>query len=312
MANIKKILSRQGTLASLLILIFIVTIINPTFLRMYNILNIFRQISNAGLIALGMSFVIITGGIDLSVGSILALTSMIMGLLLHQGVSELLVIPLVLFIGIILGALNGVFISFIRLQPFIATLATMTMYRGLTMILSNGIPVMEITKSAPVLDFLSQGRLFAIPIPMLVLIFFLIAFRILLQNTVFGRYVYAIGGNEEASRLSAIPINATKIAVYAISGFASTLGGILLSSRLSSSQPTAGAGFELDAIAAVVIGGTSLSGGKGKIMGTFLGVLVIGVLNNGLNIIGVSPFYQQFIKGVVILSAVVLDRKKSK
>ncbi len=311
MKTLKHFLIKHGTLVSLCVLIAVITVLNPKFLTIYNILNIFRQAANTGLIALGMTFVIITGGIDLSVGSVLGLTGMIMGLLLNAGMPEAAVLPLIVLAGIILGIINGVLVAAVNLQPFIATLATMTMYRGLTMIISNGIPAMDITLNAPFLNFCAQGRIFGIPVPMIILIGFLLILMVVLQNTLFGRYVYAIGGNEEAARLSSVPVTRVKIAVYAVSGLLSACAGMVLCSRLSSAQPTAGTGFELDAIAAVVIGGTGLSGGKGKITGTFLGILVIGVLNNGLNIIGVSPFYQQFIKGLVILFAVIPDRKKS-
>lgn len=311
MDKVKQLFVKYGTAISLFALIGIVSAINPKFLTMYNILNIFRQVSIIGLIAFGMTFVIITGGIDLSVGATLALTSMIMGLMIVKGTSDLVAIPVALLLGVIFGGINGVLISRVKLQPFIATLATMTMFRGITMIISNGIPAMELTRKSSVLNFFSQGKILNIPFPMILLIVFLIILLLLLQNTVFGRGVYAVGGNEEAARLSSIPVNKVKILVYVVSGFMSALAGIILTSRLSSAQPTAGTGFELDAIAAVVIGGTSLSGGKGKIFGTFLGVLIIGVLNNGLNIIGVSAFYQQFIKGLVILLAVILDRKSN-
>lgn len=311
MNKVKELFVKYGTVVSLFVLVIIVTVINPKFLTMYNVLNIFRQVSIIGLIAFGMTFVIITGGIDLSVGATLGLTSMVLGLMISKGTVDLVAIPVALLLGVIFGAINGILISKVKLQPFIATLATMTMFRGITMIISDGIPAMELTKKSHVLDFFSQGSIFKIPFPMILFIVFLIVLLVVLQNTVFGRGVYAVGGNEEAARLSSIPVTKVKTLVYVISGFMSALAGVVLTSRLSSAQPTAGTGFELDAIAAVVIGGTSLSGGKGKIFGTFLGVLIIGVLNNGLNIIGVSAFYQQFIKGLVILLAVILDRKSN-
>lgn len=311
MNNIGKIYKKFGTVVSLLILVMIVTLLNPKFFTMYNILNIFRQVSINGLIAFGMTFVILTGGIDLSVGAILGLSGVILGLMISSGTPDFIAIPIALVFGSVLGAINGLLVSKVKLQPFIATLATMTMFRGITMIISDGIPFMGLTKRAPVLDYFSQGRCLGIPFPMIVFIVFLVVLLVILQNTIFGRGVYAVGGNEEAARLSSIPIMKIKTFVYIISGFMSALASVILTSRLSSSQPTAGMGFELDAIAAVVIGGTSLVGGKGRIFGTFLGVLIIGVLNNGLNIIGVSAFYQQFIKGMVILFAVILDRKSN-
>lgn len=310
--KIGSVYKKFGTIIVLLALMMIISIMNPKFLTMYNILNIFRQVSINGLIAFGMTFVILTGGIDLSVGAILGLAGMLLGLMIAAGTPDIIAIPVVLIMGALLGWFNGALVSKLKLQAFIVTLATMTMFRGIIMIVSDGIPVMEVTAKAPVLDFFSQGAVLGIPVPMIIFVLLLLILLVLLQNTVFGRRVYAIGGNEEVARLSSIPTNRIKTLVYVISGVMSALAGIILTSRLSSSQPTAGSGFELDAIAAVVIGGTSLAGGRGRLFGTFIGVLIIGVLNNGLNIIGVSAFYQQFIKGLVILLAVILDRKSSR
>lgn len=264
-----------------------------------------------GLIALGMTFVILTAGIDLSVGAILGFSGIILGTMITNGVPDYIAILAILILGALLGMINGLLISKVNLQAFIVTLATMTMFRGLTLIVSDGIPIMDVTKNAPFLDYLSQGTFLTLPIPMIILLVSFAILYILLQNTAFGRSVYAIGGNEKVARLSSIPTVRVKTYVYIISGIMSALAGVILTSRLSSAQPTAGMTFELDAIAAVVIGGTSLLGGRGRITGTLIGVLIIGVLNNGLNIIGVSAFYQQFIKGLVIIIAVILDRKKT-
>lgn len=303
--------NKYGTIIVLLILMLIVTAINPKFIYVDNLLNVFRQVSINGLIALGMTFVILTAGIDLSVGAILGLSGILLGLFIASGVPDFVAIPAVLLIGAMLGMFNGLLISRLNLQAFIVTLATMTMFRGLTLIISDGIPIMNVTKDAAFLDFLSQGSLVGFPVPMILLLISFFILYILLHKTGFGRSVYAIGGNEEVARLSSIPTMRVKTYVYIISGIMSAFAGILLTSRLSSAQPTAGMTFELDAIAAVVIGGTSLLGGRGRIVGTLIGVLIIGVLNNGLNIIGVSGFYQQFIKGFVILIAVFLDRKNT-
>jgi len=311
-ANLSNIYRKYGTVIALFVLVLIISIMNSKFLSMYNILNVFRQVSINGLIAFGMTFVILTGGIDLSVGAILALTGMVLGLMVASGTPDLIAIPLVLLLGALLGWFNGVLISKVKLQAFIVTLATMTMFSGITMIISDGIPAMGITENSPILNFFSQGDILGIPFPMIILLVVFALLLIILQKTVFGRGVYAIGGNEEVARLSSLPTDRIKTSVYIISGVMSALAGVILTSRLSSSQPTAGAGFELDAIAAVVIGGTSLAGGKGRLFGTLIGVLIVGVLNNGLNIIGVSAFYQQFIKGLVILLAVILDRKSSR
>jgi len=312
MSKFVGIYNKYGTILILLFLVAIVSIISPNFLDLNNIMNILQQVSVNGLIALGMTFVILTAGIDLSVGSILALSGMALGMMILSGVNEVLAIIIVLVLGAVLGFVNGTFISKVKLEPFIVTLATMTMFRGITLVISDGIPAMGVTTDAPILDFLSQGKIFGIPFPTILFLIVFLILMLILQNTVFGRGVYAIGGNEEVARLSSVPTNKIKTSVYVISGIMSALAGVILTSRLSSSQPTAGTGFELDAIAAVVIGGTSLAGGRGRIFGTLIGVLIIGVINNGLNVMGVSAFYQQFIKGLIILIAVILDRKSNK
>lgn len=302
---------KYATLISLIVLVGVVTSIAPSFLELKNILNVFKQISINGLIAFGMTFVILLGGIDLSVGSVLGLTGIIMGWLIANGVSDIVAILIALVLGTVLGMINGMLISRVRLQPFIATLSTMTMFRGLTMIISNGIPYMGLTKNSPILDGFSQGSVIGIPIPVIITLIVLGILFVVLQMTPFGKWIYAIGGNEEVARLSSVPVVKVKTAVYAISGLLCALSGVILTSRLSSAQPTAGESFEMDAIAAVVIGGTSMSGGKGRILGTFLGIIIIGVLNNALNILGVSAFYQLFVKGVVILLAVIFDRRSN-
>lgn len=312
MNKVKGIYEKYGTVIVLLLLVVVISLMNPKFLTTYNILNIFRQVSINGLIALGMTFVILTGGIDLSVGAILGLSGMVLGLLILAGTPDVLSIIIVILFGATLGLLNGFLISKVKLQAFIVTLATMTMFQGITLIISDGIPAMGVTTNAKILDFVSQGKILGLPFPMIVFFIAFFILYILIEKTVFGRSVYAVGGNEEVARLSSIATVKTKALVYVISGAMAALAGIILTSRLSSAQPTAGAGYELDAIAAVVIGGTSLAGGRGRIFGTLIGVLIIGVLNNGLNIIGVSSFYQQVIKGLVILVAVILDRKSTR
>ncbi len=269
-----------------------------------------RQVSISAIIAFGMTFVILTGGIDLSVGSTLALTGAVAASLLAGGFDPILSMGIALILGLILGAINGVIITKGKVAPFIATLATMTVYRGLTLVYTNGKPISGLGDHAS-FQLFGKGYFLGIPIPVITT---LITFGILyfiLHKTTFGRRVYAVGGNEEAAKLSGINADRVKIAVYAISGFLAALSALILTSRLNSAQPTAGQSYELDAIAAVVLGGTSLNGGKGWIFGTLIGALIIGVLNNGMNLIGVSSFWQQVVKGIVILLAVLLDRKKS-
>ncbi len=294
----------------LILIIIIITAINPSFLSMSNIFNVLRQVSINALIAFGMTFVILTGGIDLSVGSILALTGAVTAGMMASGIDPILAMLLGLFLGAVLGAINGVIIAKGKVAPFIATLATMTIYRGLTLVYTEGRPISGLGDSMA-FQMLGKGYFLGIPVPVVTM---LISFGILyfiLKKTTFGRRVYAVGGNEEASVLSGINADRIKIYVYSLVGALAGLASLILTSRLNSAQPTAGQMFELDAIAAVVLGGTSLTGGRGWIVGTLIGALIIGVLNNGLNLIGVSSFFQQVVKGAVILLAVLLDRKKT-
>lgn len=307
---ITNIFQKSGALIGLIFLIAVLSILSPNFLTVNNILNVLRQVSINALIAFGMTFVILTGGIDLSVGSILALAGALTGGLLASGMDPLLAVLLGILIGFALGAINGFIIAKGKVAPFIATLATMTIYRGLTLVYTDGKPITNFTEST-FFNSIGRGYVLGIPIPVIIMIIIFIISYFILRKTTFGKSVYAIGGNEEATRLSGIKVDRIKIIVYSISGALAALAGIILTSRLNSAQPTAGASYELDAIAAVVLGGTSLSGGKGRIFGTLVGALIIGVLNNGLNLLNVSSFYQQVVKGGVILLAVLLDRKKA-
>lgn len=293
----------------LILLIIVVSILNPSFLDLSNLLNLLRQISINGLIAFGMTFIILTGGIDLSVGSILALSSAFIALMITSGVDPIIALIIGVLIGFVLGAVNGLLVTKGNMAPFIATLATMTIFRGLTLVITDGNPITNLGDSY-LFQLFGKGYFIGIPVPAVTMIIVFVILLIILQKTTFGRHTYAIGGNEVAAKISGIKVNKIKILIYRISGLMSALAGGILTSRLNSAQPTAGTSYELDAIAAVVLGGTSLTGGKGRIVGTLIGVLIIGVLNNGLNLLGVSSFYQQVVKGVVILIAVLIDRKK--
>lgn len=307
--NTQSIVQKIGPFIGLLLIIIVISVMSPNFLTINNIFNVLRQVSINALIAFGMTFVILTGGIDLSVGSILALTGAVTAGMLASGMDPILAMGLGLLLGAILGAVNGIIIAKGKVAPFIATLATMTIYRGLTLVYTEGKPISGLGDSLS-FQLLGKGYFFGIPVPIVTM---LLAFGVLyfiLKKTTFGRRVYAVGGNEEASKLSGIRVDRIKIYVYALTGFLAALASLILTSRLNSAQPTAGNMFELDAIAAVVLGGTSLTGGRGWIVGTVIGALIIGVLNNGLNLIGVSSFFQQVVKGAVILIAVLLDRKK--
>jgi len=301
-------ISRVGSLIGLLLIIVILSILSPSFLTLDNILNLLRQISINALIAFGMTFVILTAGIDLSVGSLLALGSALTAGMLANGMDPLLAVFLGLLIGLLLGAFNGLVITKGKVAPFIATLATMTIFRGATLVYTGGKPVTGLSDSFT-FEMIGRGYIFGIPAPVILMIVVFIILFFILHKTVFGRQVYAVGGNEEASILSGIKADRVKVGVYALTGMLSVLAGIILTSRLNSAQPTAGTMYELDAIAAVVIGGTSLMGGRGRISGTLIGALIIGVLNNGLNLLNVSSFYQEIVKGGVILLAVLADRR---
>ncbi|NMO97336.1 ribose ABC transporter permease RbsC [Paenibacillus lemnae] len=301
---------KLGPLLGLIILILIVSVLNPSFLEPLNILNLLRQVSINALIAFGMTFVILTGGIDLSVGSILALSSAFVANMMVAGVDPILAIIIGCAAGGVMGLVNGLMITKGNMAPFIATLATMTIFRGLTLVYTNGNPITGLGDSLA-FQLFGRGYLFGIPVPAITMLVTFAVLWVVLHKTSFGRKTYAIGGNEKASLVSGIKVPRVKIMIYSLAGMLSALAGAILTSRLNSAQPTAGTSYELDAIAAVVLGGTSLAGGRGRIVGTLIGVLIIGTLNNGLNLLGVNSFYQMVVKGIVIAIAVLLDRKKS-
>ncbi|KFI12783.1 ribose ABC transporter permease [Vibrio coralliilyticus] len=306
----KEWLIEQKSLIALIFLIVVVSFLNPNFFTVDNILNILRQTSVNAIIAVGMTLVILTAGIDLSVGSVLALCGAFAASLIALEVPVLVAVPTALFAGAALGAISGIIIAKGKVQAFIATLVTMTLLRGVTMVYTDGRPISTgFTDTADAFAWFGTGYALGIPVPVWLMVIVFAAAWYLLNHTRFGRYVYALGGNESATRLSGINVDRVKIGVYAICGLLSALAGIIITSRLSSAQPTAGVGYELDAIAAVVLGGTSLMGGKGRIMGTLIGALIIGFLNNALNLLDVSSYYQMIAKAVVILLAVLVDNK---
>ncbi|MCP1355020.1 ABC transporter permease subunit [Aneurinibacillus migulanus] len=302
-------LQKLGPFIGLLVITIILAVMSPNFLTLNNILNVLRQVSINALIAFGMTFVILTGGIDLSVGAILALSGALTAGLMTNGMDPILAILVGLLAGAVMGMVNGLLVAKGKVAPFIATLATMTIFRGLTLVYTEGRPITGF--DSDMFTMLGAGYLFIIPVPVIWTLGCFAVLYFILKKTAFGRRVYAIGGNEEAAILSGIKVSRVKIYIYALTGFLSALAGIILTSRLNSAQANAGMGYELDAIAAVVLGGTSLSGGRGWIFGTLIGAMIIGVLNNGLNLLEVSSFYQQVVKGSVILLAVLLDRKKA-
>ena len=290
----------------------IISLLNPRFLTWYNILNILRQTSINSIIAAGMTFVILIGGIDLSVGSVLAFCGAVAATLTSKALPFPFIFITILALGAVLGMVTGVIISLGKVQAFIATLVSMTIMRGATLVFTDGKPIS--TGEGAVSDafsWIGSGYVLGVPVPVyLMILVFAVSFYIL-HHTRFGRYVYAMGGNEEAAHLAGLSVNRLKITVFGISGLLAALSGMIVTARLSSAQPTAGTGYELDAIAAVVLGGTSLSGGAGSILGTIIGALIIGILNNSLNLLNVSSYYQMIAKGSVILLAVLLDRRNS-
>ncbi len=306
----KSWLIEQKSLIALILLIVIVSFLNPHFFTMGNILNILRQTSVNAIIAVGMTLVILTAGIDLSVGSILALSGAFAASLIGLEVPVMYAVPIALIAGAGLGAFSGVIIAKGKVQAFIATLVAMTLLRGVTMVYTDGRPISTgFTDVADDFSMIGTGYFLGVPIPVWLMAFVFISVWYLLNHTRFGRYVYAVGGSESATRLSGINVDRVKIGVYAICGLLAALAGLIVTARLSSAQPTAGMGYELDAIAAVVLGGTSLAGGKGRIMGTLIGALIIGFLNNALNLLDVSSYYQMIAKASVILLAVLVDNK---
>ena len=283
------------------------------FLTPANLINVTLQTSIIAVIAVGMTFVILTAGIDLSVGSLVALTGVIATWILKFNLPPEIGLSLAIAGGLLVGALSGViagfFITTFRVTPFITTLALMTIWRGLAYIWVEGRPIWGLP---PIFDALGSGRIFGIPFPSIVMLLVYLLAWFILQHTPFGRNVYAVGGNAEAARLAGIATRKTLLLVYIICGALASLSGILLASRMSSGQPNAGQMYELDVIAAVVVGGTSLFGGRGSVVGTFIGAMLIGVLRNGLNLTGVGSYVQQVVLGVVILLAVLLDQLKKR
>ncbi len=295
---------RFGTIAGLVLLCALLWILSPYFLTVSNLLNVMEQTSINAVIAAGMTFVIISGGIDLSVGSIVALAGVVLGSALTASVAAPVAVLAALAVGTACGVVNGLLITIGRLPPFIATLGMMSIVRGAALVYTEGRPV---SGFEPAFRALATSRPLFVPAPVVVMLATYLVAHFVLTRTVFGRYVYAIGGNEEASRLSGVATRKHKALVYGVSGLMSALAAVVLTARLNSAQPIAGIMYELDAIAATVIGGTSLMGGEGSLGGTLVGALIMGVLRNGLNLLGISSFLQQIVIGVVIVVAVLVD-----
>ncbi|WP_105034100.1 ABC transporter permease [Cryobacterium aureum] len=306
----KKFLANNGALVGLVVLCLALFIATPDFLTGPNLLNIGIQVSTVAVLAFGMTFVIVAGGIDLSVGSVAALSAMSSGwMFASAGLPGWLALVGGLVVGALAGVINGLANAYGKLPSFIATLAMLSVARGLTLVISDGRPI----KTAPEVSFLG-GNLGPVPMPIVILVIAALAASFLLNRTVIGRSMYAVGGNAEAARLSGLPVKRILVTVFALAGLFAALAGLLLAGRLDSAQPQAAAGYELDAIAAVVIGGASLSGGLGRISGTLVGALVLVVIRNGLNLLNVTSFWQQVVIGLVIALAVGIDvlRRKTR
>ncbi len=293
-----------GTVIGLVVLSLILWALTPHFLTVSNLLNVAQQTSINAVVAVGMTFVILSGGIDLSVGSIVALSGVVLGTLLQDGQALPVALALALGVGVVCGVANGALVSWGGLPPFIVTLGMMSVARGAALVFTEGRPVSGFDAG---FRSLATGGIGFIPGPVVIMIGVYAAAHLVLTRTTFGRYVYAIGGNEEATRLSGIAVRFHKTMIYGVAGLMSAVAAVILTARLNSAQPIAGTMYELDAIAATVIGGTSLMGGEGTLGGTLIGALIMGVLRNGLNLLGVSSFLQQVVIGSVIIVAVLID-----
>lgn len=308
--KVSKILSKYGIYIAFLIIFVLLAIASPAFLTAKNLINIIRQISVVGIISVGMTYVIISGGIDLSVGAVAALAGVITANYMREG--EAFPLPIAVGIGLLVGlasgAFSGFFITKLKVPPFIATLASTTIAKGITYVYTNGRPITGLAEN---FKNLGNGYLGFIPIPVAIYIAVMIVGAFFLHFTRYGRYIFAVGGNEKSAEVSGINTSMVKFSCYAISGFCAALAGIVLAARIQTGQPASGVGFEQDAITAVVIGGGSLSGGVGSVIGTLVGMLILGVMTNGLDLLNVSSYYQQIIKGAIILVAVVSDMKRN-
>ncbi|MDF3608317.1 ribose ABC transporter permease [Paracoccus sp. DMF-8] len=294
-------------LIGLIVVSCLMGLASDNFFSVNNIMNVLRQVSVVGILAVGMTFVILTGGIDLSVGAVMALVgTLAAGLMVNTGLPAGVALAIGLLIGLGIGLANGVLVAWGRMPAIIVTLATMGMARGLGLIYSGGYPISGLPSW---ISWFGVGRVGIVPVPVIIMVVIYALARVLLQRTLFGRHVYALGGNETAARLSGVKTQRVKLAVYAISGLTSALAAVILTGRLMSGQPNAGVGFELDAIAAVVLGGTAIAGGRGLILGTLIGAVLLGILNNGLNLMGINPYLQDVIKGAIILLAIYIGRE---
>ncbi len=304
--NGKDLFNKYGILLVFLILFVLLTVITNTFFTSRNLINVLKQVSINGIISVGMMCVLLTGGIDLSVGSIVALSGIVATTFAHPGEYPV-IIPIILGVlaGAACGVVNGTLVAFLNLPAFIVTLGMLSVSSGVALVLSKGRPISNLSEQ---FRYIGGGSILGLPILIYILAAVFLIGYLILSWTKFGRYLYAIGGNEEAAKASGLSVARIKLFVYMISGICAGLAGTVLASRINAGQPNSGEGYELDAIAAVVIGGTSLNGGIGKVSGTILGVLIVGVINNGMDLLNISSYYQKIVKGSIIVLAVLLDR----
>lgn len=308
--NIRSFMSEYVLIYAVLALCIFLTITSDVFLSVNNLLNIFRQVSMVGILAVGMFFIMVAGGIDISVGAIVGLCGIIFsGSIVHFGINPLVAGIFALTSGLILGCINGTLISYLEIPALIASLGMMSVARGFTYVLTGGYPISGLPKSV---HFIGRGYLGPIPWPIIFMIVTYIIGHFISQKTKFGRFVYASGGNSEAAYLSGIKVKRIRAVTYLIGGFLSAVSAIILTSRLDSGQPTGGSGWEFQAIIAVVIGGVSITGGKGKVFGVLLGTLLVGILTNGMTLLNVSSYTQDMIQGIVLVIAIGLDVIKVK
>ena len=298
----------MGIFIILALLIVILSVIRPVFLTPDNIINVIRQVTIVAIIGIGMSFVLISGEIDLSVGSICALSGIIVTMCLRDGFGMTVSILLALGTASLCGAINGSIHVFAKIPSFIVTMGMLNVARGIVLVITNSYSITGLPDSFKVIG---RGYVGPIPVPVVIMAVCYVIGFVVLKYTKFGRSAYSIGGNIEAARLSGVPVVKNKILIYIICGFTAGIAGIILSSRMFSGQPSAGTGLELDAIAACVIGGTSTTGGKGRLWGTFLGALIMGIITNGMNLMNISTNWQLIVQGMIIVIAVGLDRIKS-
>ncbi len=305
----RNLLHRFGLLLVILLVGLFLSVSTDSFMSVANLTNVARQVSINGILAVGVTFVLLTGGVDLSLGSVVALSGVACATFAHPGDHSVFVpIAVGLLAGAACGLVNGALVTLGGVAPFIVTLGMMTIARGLALIFSGGRPVADMSNELTAL----AGDFVGIPIPVLCFAGVALAAWFFLSNFRLGRHIYAVGGNENAARAAGVPVEQVKLFAYGLCGLLAGVAGVVLAARITTGQPNAGQAYELDAIAAVVIGGTSLAGGVGTITGTLLGVLLIGVINNGLDLQGVSSYYQAVIKGVIIVGAVWLDRRQAR